>query len=178
MDTVTITKTAAASRQLDAAIRLLFSGGDILAVHTLAGAASHIISDLNDQTRPDASWDKVAQTVCGLDAKTYFKIMRATQNFLKHADRDADVTHEFTVSDTLALIASAVFNFCELTSGQLTIPQSVFQLWHLACNLDVLDQSFEHRALIKSAFKDLSRRTPEYRLSVGWRELNAALARE
>ena len=45
MDTVQITKKEAASLSLDAAIQLLFAGGDIVAVHTLAGAGARTASD-------------------------------------------------------------------------------------------------------------------------------------
>jgi hypothetical protein len=175
VDTIRITKIDAASRQLDAGIRLLFHGGDIVAVHTLAGAASHIISDLIETAKLDRSWDLAAQKVCSIDAKTYFRIMRSTQNFLKHAKTDPHDEHEFAASDTSAIMASAVFNLAEL-AGRLTIPQSVFQLWHLACNLDVLSEEFEHYQMIRSVFGNLTRRTPEYRLAVGRRELTEALA--
>lgn len=52
-DPFQITKLDAARRQLRAAVRLLFDGGDPVAVHTLVGAASVIISDLVEQQHPD-----------------------------------------------------------------------------------------------------------------------------
>ncbi len=44
--TVHITKVAAASRQLDAAIRMFFAKEDELAIHTIASAAFRILRDL------------------------------------------------------------------------------------------------------------------------------------
>ena len=46
--TVHITKIAAASRQLDAAIRLFFMNEDELAIHTVAAAAFRILRDVSD----------------------------------------------------------------------------------------------------------------------------------
>lgn len=57
------------------------------------------MSKLIERAKPESSWDKHAQLVCGIDANTYFKIMRETQNVLKHADRDAHDVHEFVKQD-------------------------------------------------------------------------------
>lgn len=57
IETVTLTKLDAARRQLGVAIQMIFGGGDIVATHTLVGAASNIISDLVRLKRPDRSWD-------------------------------------------------------------------------------------------------------------------------
>lgn len=80
MDTTKVSKIDAASRQLDAGIRLLFSDGDIIAVHTLAGAASKITSDLVEKLALDKSWDKAAQIVNDLSSAEYFRIVRDVMN--------------------------------------------------------------------------------------------------
>ena len=41
-----ITKHSAAQRQIDAAIRILFSGEDVLAAHTVVAAAHRIVLDI------------------------------------------------------------------------------------------------------------------------------------
>lgn len=174
MDTVKIGKLEAASRQFDVAIKLLFAGEDILAVHTLAGASANILSDLVEFRAPAKSWDRQAQDVVRIDAKTYFNIARKTQNFLKHADRDPDGELEFSVTDTTAVMMAAAMNLAELQ--MLTIPQSVFQLWWLACNLDVVEPGSEIRAVVKTRIGKLDRRTLSYQLSVGRERLAAALA--
>jgi hypothetical protein len=50
VDTIEVSKIEAANRQLDAAIELLFSDGDPIAVHTLAGAASGLAADLVEES--------------------------------------------------------------------------------------------------------------------------------
>jgi hypothetical protein len=178
MDAIRLNKFEAASRQLDAAIRLLFARDESFAVHTLAGAASRILSDLAELKAPDTSRDKQAQDATGIDAKTYFKVMRETQNFLKHAETDPDGIHVIEHRDTMALMMQAVMNVASL-ERMLTIPQSVFQLWYLAGMLSELpDLTSRVHATIVEKFKNLSRRTLTYRLSVGRRVLREEIERE
>jgi len=174
MDTVKITEKEAASRQLDAAIQLLFAGGDIVAVHTLAGAGSRTASDLIQLEQPDEPWDLSTQEISYPIQKSYFELMIATQDISKRANVDPDSTHEFAISDTLALLASAVFDLAKLT-GELTTPQAVYQIWYAACNFDALDPSFEHYAVVKKVMGDQSKRTISYQLAVGRRELREAM---
>jgi hypothetical protein len=173
-DSIRIGKLEAASRQLDAAIRLLFAGEDIVAVHTLAGAASGVLTDLVEHRAPDKSWDTFARDANKLDPTTYRAIKNRTQNFLKHADRDPDGEHEFPTAETTAIIMNAVMNIGEL-AGPLNMTQSVYQLWFLACNIDVLPSDAEIRPYAKNEFGNLSRRTMTYRLSVGRRVLDDVL---
>ena len=52
MSELHITKESAAQRQLDCAIRILFSGEDEFAVLTLAGAARGVLEDLYEKRFP------------------------------------------------------------------------------------------------------------------------------
>ena len=40
-----LTKQAAAQRQLDAAVRIFFTGEDVLAIHTIVSAANNVLTD-------------------------------------------------------------------------------------------------------------------------------------
>ena len=125
-----VTKLEAAQRQLSVAIRMLFSGQDPVAVHTLAGAASIIFTDLVERLAPDNSWDKMAQEDNNLKAPEYFRIVRKPQNYLKHArDDHADVL-VFDPVDTEGLIMLAVMNASEI--APMSMEAQVFQLWFLA----------------------------------------------
>jgi hypothetical protein len=53
---VTIAKLEAATRQLDVAIKLPFSGGDAVAVHSLAVAAANVFADLAEHKEGGVSW--------------------------------------------------------------------------------------------------------------------------
>lgn len=161
MDEIRTTKIQVAGRQLDAAIGMLFADGDLVAAHTLAGAAAKILSDLE----PDQSSDRHAQQVVGGEA-TYRDVARAAQNLLKDVNPNPDVTRAFSANETVALISAAILNLYEL-GGRITIPQSVFHLWLLACRFDALDESFQHREMIKAEFGNLARRTWHYQIAMG-----------
>jgi len=98
----------------------------------------------------------------------------STQDIFKHPEVDPDSTHEFAIPDTLASLATAVFNVAKL-AGELTTPQAVYQIWYAACNLDALSASFEHHAVVKQVIGNLSKRTISYQLAVGRRELREAM---
>jgi hypothetical protein len=125
-----ITKFEAAIRQLDAAIRLNFAGYDSVVVHTLAGAASLLLSSLVKLHAPGFSWDEMAAIDSKLTETEYFQIIRKEQNFLKHADRDPDDTLDLNVGNTDALIMMAVMNASEIST--MTPASRAFQLWYLA----------------------------------------------
>jgi hypothetical protein len=176
METIRIDKLWAASRQLDAAIRMLFAEEDLVAVHTIVGAASAILSKLIEIRAPEKSWDRVSQNASGLDSNTYSNIIRKTEIFLKHADHDPDSVHEFSAADTPGILMWAIMNLAELQ--KLTQTQQVFQLWFLACNLDLIDSEAEIARIVRHEFKDLSRRSMSYRLAVGRRALEEHAPRE
>ena len=125
-----INKHDAAMRQLNRAIRMHFAEEDPVCTHTLAGAASILLTDLVEHHHPGSTWDKKAQEANHLGTSAYFQIARRQQNFLKHARGDPTETLDFNPSDTDALLMLAVFNASEL--GQLSPEADVYQLRGLA----------------------------------------------
>lgn len=166
---IRISKLEAATRQLDVAIRLLFDRGDPIAVHTLVGAASAIISDLVEKQHPDKSWDKFAQEANEITATEYFKVMRKPQNFLKHARDDADATFDFDLKDTESVAFWAVMNLGNF--GPLSTEASVLQLWYLACHAPTLDLDVEPYNRALEVFGDLRNTPRDDRLCVAKRVL-------
>ncbi len=100
-------KLDAANRQLDCAIQLLFSGGDPVCIHTLAGAASILFSDLIEHHASQKSWDRAAQKSNRLSPKEYFGIIRKPQNFLKHAKDDPAAIFNFDSEELFFALFSA-----------------------------------------------------------------------
>jgi hypothetical protein len=117
-----------------------FSGADPLCTHTLAGAASIVLTDLVEHRDPGATWEEKARQDNNLSSSQFFKIARSAQNFLKHARDDPAAVLDFNPSDTDALLTLAVFNSAEL--GPLSPEAEVFQLWSLAllCPDDMVTQ--------------------------------------
>ena len=164
-----ISKLQAAQRQLDTAIRLLFDGGDPVAVHTLVGAASVIITDLVKKHHLDKSWDKFAQEASKITANEYFQVMRKPQNFLKHARDDAEATLDFDPKDTESVAFWAAMNLGNF--GPLSMEASVLQLWYLACHAPTLDPNIEPYNRALEIFGDLRNTPRAQRLAVAKRVL-------
>ena len=135
-----LSKLEAAQRQLNRAIQMLFNEDDPVCTHTLAGAASIILTDLVEHQTPGKTWEKMASVDNNLQAKEFFQIARKAQNFLKHAKDDPTGTLDFNTSDTDALLTLAVFNASEL--APLSLEAQVFQLGSLALLApdDIIDQ--------------------------------------
>ena len=125
-----LTKLEAAQRQLTRAIRMLFAEDDPVCTHTLAGAASILLTDLVEHHLPGSTWEQKVQEDNNIDRTQFFNIARKAQNFLKHARNDASNTLDFNPSDTDALLTLAVFNASEL--APLSPEAAVFQLWAMA----------------------------------------------
>jgi len=129
---IRVTKLEAARRQLITGIELLFNGADPVSAHTLVGAASVVLADLAQHRFPGENWDSWAQKENSLEANEYWRVLRTTQNFLKHARTDVDETHEFNPIDTDALAFCAVRNASLF--GELSLEESTLELWYIACN--------------------------------------------
>jgi len=174
-DLIRVGKLDTARRQLRAAIRNIFDGGDPVVAHTLVGAASIILTDLVELKVPHKSWDKFAQEANKLKPKNYFNIMREAQNFLKHAKEDPDGTLELNPTDTESLAFFAVMNAGELLNheglGLLSMEESVFQLWYVACQSPEWEGATDPFKKALEVFGDLRGRSRAERISAGKRVL-------
>ena len=152
MASINITKRTAAQRQIDAAIRILFSGEDALAVHTVVAAAHRIVLDLTEK-RNLAPWtESIKETIATLYLQQFGETIPihklqhwATQfekkklrpylnhpaNFLKHADQDAgEVLDQDSLQTDTLLLASCV-TYAKL-GLEYTPEMKAFIRWHLA----------------------------------------------
>jgi hypothetical protein len=145
MAEVHITKSAAAQRQLDAAIRILFSGEDELAVHTLAFAAHTIVCDLDKKNGKvtnrvfEETLDEVRAKFPGAfaeyDALAFRKFInndnRRGANFLKHAEQD----HAKSLNPSALTTDHLLLEACSIYIGlgfSPTKEMQTFGRWHLA----------------------------------------------
>jgi hypothetical protein len=125
----TISKPDAASRQLDAAIRMIFADGDIVATHTLAAAAAQVTADLM-KGKGKTSLVRSGAMVREDCRKEVLRTMAAPENFFKHADRDPDKTIEFNPETTQYVIFASLAEFQVLT-GEVSKAGQLFQAWFL-----------------------------------------------
>lgn len=135
-----VSKTEAAKRQLDTAIRLMFGGDDPLAVHTLAGAVASLLDDILKKKEGVETWHKHVSDVTGLDPVQVGRVLRSAQNFLKHADRDHDAMLDFDPSFADEILILATLNIGELEA--LSREMQVFQAWYLARRANLLGSDF------------------------------------
>lgn len=140
-----ITKQASAQRQLDAAIRIFFSGEDSLAVHTIVSAAHNILTDIDNKSGKTAlklyrdTLVELQKAYPGIslppDAANFKRWLqdhnRAGANFLKHADRDSGGALDPSTLSTDHLLLEACSIYRDLGLSP-THEMNVFGRWHLA----------------------------------------------
>jgi hypothetical protein len=124
-----LSKTEAARRQLDCAIRLYFDNDDLLAVHALSRAAFRVLYDL--QPADDDYKKLITQTIRYLGWSNFNELT----NFLKHADRDpADAeVDEASEAAIQVFIGFAAMLYRQITA-MLTPEMKAFHLWMKVMN--------------------------------------------
>lgn len=160
-----ISKIDAATSQLETAIKLFFEGRDILSAYTLCCAADGILEGLWQSMRhtillqrgfnpnyppPEQQsmkeiWD---DHLVPEFKKESIPRINATQNFLKHADKDPNSTHEFDpFNETSIRIMATCRNF-SLITGNVTPAIKSFQSWSAAIHPNLLKKDSYLRKLV------------------------------
>lgn len=139
-----VTKTDAARRQLDTAIRLFFSHGDAVAIGTLAYNALEIGATLaRQQGKREWTAFEDLEEEFGKPAHELHQEFHAPRNFFKHADRDPEVVLEgFDDSVAEYLLFFATIQFGEIAERSLEM--WVMLVWFFAVN-----DTFETPAMMK-----------------------------
>ena len=128
MPTETITKLAAAERQLNEAIRLFFERRDIVAVHTLAAASDQVLSDICVSRGIESQFRHLADFIRDEFRGEWFRLLKQAENFFKHADRDPGGTLEFNTEKTMGILFDATVLHWRLTKAP-THEVRVFLVW-------------------------------------------------
>jgi len=151
---ITVTKLEAASRQLDTAIHLFFSGGDAISIHTLAAAASNVFADIAEHRNAGVSWRTRVRDDSGLSTKELKRILHDEWNFFKHADRDSDATLQFNELVSDDFIFMAVLDCGDL--APTTCSMQAFQIWYIAAHPERFPLTEPVFAYAQQAFPGLS----------------------
>ena len=135
MKSVKISKLDAAKRQLETAIRLYFSNGDPVSIHTLTAAAYNILKDLNKQRGmpPMLVKEQLLIYVREKKLKEFKEIINKAENFFKHADRDHEATIDFCPDLSDVFILDACETYYKL-SGEFPPLFKLYQGWFMANN--------------------------------------------
>ena len=123
---LTLTKIEAARRQLEVASRLFVSHDDLLAVHTLCGAAEEILGALCERSGKVHVFEKMraeAEARFGRQIKTdeLSSLVNASRNALKHAHKPVEDTFQYDPNHAIGMLFRALMNYQVLT-GALTAP--------------------------------------------------------
>jgi len=134
-----VTKREAAVRQLHQAIRLFFSKGDMLAVHTLTAAAFQLLTDIGRKSGAESRF-RSEELVRPERMKDWVNALNSTQNFLKHADRDPDTTLRYVEEGTALFLYEAVELAERLVTGK-SRERLAFHLWFAFSFPDLIESS-------------------------------------
>lgn len=133
-----ISKLDAARRQLDVAIKLFFSYGDIVATHTLTAASYNIMRDLAQQQEKTVFLKQ--EMLDHIKPEYHQKVINAInkpENFFKHADRDASSVLDFNPEVSETLLWDACRTYKLLTTEETPLIK-IFNMWFYAKNPDIL----------------------------------------
>lgn len=146
-----LTKENAAIRQMDTAIAMLFQGGDVVSIHTLASAATNVFSDVLRKLGRQTWKQNILKTFPGREKEVH-ETLHASQNFFKHAADDPTATLDFDSEWNDHMIIVGTLEYGELVNvrgDKLTHPMSIFQMWYFARQPNLMEnqgQDFMARA--------------------------------
>jgi hypothetical protein len=120
----------AAKRQLETVIRLYFSNGDPVSIHTLTAAAYNIIRDVNKKRggRKMLAKDGFLDYIKEGHEKEVRELLNKAENFFKHADRDSTTSIDFNPEQSEFLIGEACSFYYSLT-GEFPPLFKIYQIW-------------------------------------------------
>jgi hypothetical protein len=123
-----ITKLDAAEREIITAVRLLFNGGDPIAVCLLASAARDITSRLCEKRGIKSFFDFHPHS----EKRELYRLSNRHSNYFKHANTDdEDVLEDFDEEEADAVLYVAVHDFGRLCGG-LPVEARAFGMWFAA----------------------------------------------
>lgn len=128
---VTITQRDAACRQLATAIRMYFSDGDMVAVHTLAGAAREIFENHCKKQNINRFFDYIQSTHTRTE-KELWGIINKARNFFKHSSDSLDDAVELEDSDNKSILFMACHDCAALLGAEQPVEVQTFNTWYLA----------------------------------------------
>lgn len=132
---IKISKLDAAKRQLETAIRIYFSNGDPVSIHTLVSASYNIIKDINKKRKGDPMLikEKFIEFVKP-EYKNYIrKMFNEAENFFKHANSDHEKSIDFNPGLSELLILDAISHYYGL-AGEDTPLFQIYRGWYVINN--------------------------------------------
>jgi hypothetical protein len=152
MKLLTVSKLDAAKRQLETVIRLYFSDGDPVAIHTLTAAAYNVIRDVTAKrgAEPMLIKDQLHNYVKPESKQSVIRKINEAENFFKHADRDHETTLDFNPEASEFLLVEACGQYQKLT-GELPPLILIYRTWFMANHPDFFNFPEESRRNLRAS---------------------------
>jgi hypothetical protein len=167
---MTITKLDAAERQIVAAVRLLFDGGDPVPIYALAAAAREITTTLCVKRHIRSAIDDFHDLFPEKTRKQMYDWVHAHANFFKHANTDPDdVLHGFEADEAQAVLYLACIDFGRLCEDRPVVEADVFEAWFFAKG-DLLEPQEQFGKVLQG----LATKSPSEQIKIGKQLLEAA----
>lgn len=137
---IKISKTDAARRQLETAIKIFFTEGDSVSVHTLASASSDILKDISKKTKKKTIHTELVEVILPDKKQEVLDIVNKPKQFFKHASRDHLEILDFypSVNEyTLFIAVQAYASLC----GEVTAPMMAFRAYFYMKHFELFKKS-------------------------------------
>ena len=152
---IKISKLDGAKRQLETAVRLYFSTGDPVSIHTLTCAAYNVIRDINKARKgpPMLIKDQLKEKIKPEYKELWSGKINEAENFFKHADKDPESALDFNPDQTDMLILDACTQYYKLTGEDPPLFKQL-RAWYVVNNQELFNFSEEEKGRIESFGKD------------------------
>ena len=144
-----VSKLDAAKRQLETAIRLYFSNGDPVSIHTLSAAAYEILFDISKRRGAEPMFikDKFIDLLRPESQRKFAQKVNEAENFFKHADRDPEATLDFNPGSSEYLMWDACWQYSKLTGEEPPL-FTTHRVWFMANNPDFFNPPEEFEEVL------------------------------
>lgn len=162
---IDLSKSQAAGRILDAAIRLFFAGGDAVAVHALAASSANLFSELAMTGESGGAWRDRLRDDSSPAARAMKETLNRAWNLFRHLPQGGGETLRFDAMESEVLIFFAVL---ECGDHQPTsCCMEVFQLWYIAAYPERFPRSVPEFDEAMKTFSGLGSLPPALRVRRG-----------
>jgi len=164
---IRINKSEAARRQLDSAIRMLFSNEDLVAIFTLAVAGLNIVKGLAEKRTDLVFQEGLKRLIRPGTEKEFWQNIQRPANFLKHADRDPEAILDDGEDEDIDWTLFIACMYYKDLGFQLTPEMSALISWHMSIHKDVLLEEKQNIFAVEQIGKMLISKSRVEQLKIG-----------
>ena len=137
MALIQLNKIEAVQRQVDAAIRLTFNGGDGVAIHAVIQGAHQIIRDFYRGSGDSDAYLRLGDWIAPAHAARFWRFFDAAAAFLQAGAWDPEAVFELE-EDTNDFMIVFAARWYQSRGYAATRTMRIFATWYVACNPGIL----------------------------------------